>query len=86
MSWAFLEAMKSNGAPTYKEAGKARQCSFGLTDITQALHLTRALLKASEYTQVMTHLTRIFATPANDRQVPQLCVGSEMNLDQPLIL
>ncbi|KAH0283545.1 metacaspase, partial [Aureobasidium sp. EXF-3399] len=69
MSWAFLETMKSNGAPTYKEAGNLRHYSFGLTNITQALHLTRALLKASEYTQV-----------------PQLCVGSEMNLDQPLIL
>jgi len=86
MSWAFLEAMKSNGAPTYKEAGHARHRSFGSTNITQALHLTRALLKASEYTQVMIRLTLIFETPANDRQVPQLCVGSEMNLDQPLIL
>jgi len=57
MSWAFLEAMKSNGAPTYKEAGNARHRSFGLTNIAQALHLTRALLKASEYTQVIIHLT-----------------------------
>jgi len=57
MSWAFLEAMKSNRAPTYKEAGDAPHRSFGLTNITQALHLTRALLKASEYTQVITYLT-----------------------------
>ncbi|KAG9645706.1 metacaspase, partial [Aureobasidium melanogenum] len=36
MSWAFLESTKNNPDPTYKEA----------------LHMTRALLKASEYTQV----------------------------------
>ncbi|KAK6002251.1 hypothetical protein QM012_001889 [Aureobasidium pullulans] len=53
MSWAFLESTKTNPDPTYKEA----------------LHMTRSLLKASDYTQV-----------------PQLCVGRELDLNQPLIL
>jgi hypothetical protein len=52
MSWAFLEAMKSQGNPTYKEAGHGPHRLSDLTDIIQALHLTRTLLKASEYTQV----------------------------------
>ncbi|KAI4743186.1 metacaspase [Aureobasidium sp. EXF-12298] len=34
MSWAFLEAMKSNGDPTYKEAGYGWLHSPGLTDTT----------------------------------------------------
>lgn len=52
MSWAFLEAMKVHGDPTYKEVSHDWYRSSGLTNITQALHLTRSLLKASEYTQV----------------------------------
>ncbi|KEQ97942.1 hypothetical protein AUEXF2481DRAFT_558354 [Aureobasidium subglaciale EXF-2481] len=53
MSWAFLEATKINADPTYREA----------------LHLTRAMLKDSQYTQV-----------------PQLCVGMEMDLDQHFMM
>lgn len=86
MSWAFLEAMKVHGDPTYKEASHNWHRSCGLTNITQALHLTRSLLKASEYTQVTSKLVCISVTLANHRKVPQLCVGSEMDLDQPLIL
>jgi hypothetical protein len=48
--------------------------------------MTRALLKASEYTQVSPDLALMFATPANCLKVPQLCVGWEMDLDQPLAI
>jgi hypothetical protein len=48
--------------------------------------MTRALLKASEYTQVLPDLASMLATPANRQKVPQLCVGWEMDLDQPLII
>ncbi|KAI4851298.1 hypothetical protein E4T44_02216 [Aureobasidium sp. EXF-8845] len=70
MSWAFLEAMKSHGDPTYKEA----------------LHLTRALLKASEYTQVLHVIPLLLSTLTDRRKVPQLCVGCEMDSDQRLII
>jgi hypothetical protein len=32
MSWAFLEAMRSHGNPTYKEVSYGRHRSLGLTD------------------------------------------------------
>jgi hypothetical protein len=34
MSWAFLEAMKSHGDPTYKEVSHSRSCSMGLAKIS----------------------------------------------------
>lgn len=53
MSWAFLESLKSNPDPTYVEVSHARHFAFRIVaDGSQALHATRALLKASEYTQV----------------------------------
>lgn len=48
--------------------------------------MTRALLKASEYTQVK---AAIFLHPDYmliNHKVPQLCVGRELDLNQPLIL